>query len=263
MAISIKEDLLLPDPVEWTAQGYRITRKFQVTGLAEYSPTLRPIMAVAATDATSGFVIPAIGTGHPDRPNAVVRNVKTQCQGNDCFDVLCEYQWDQYPTNYLKSFNAGLVQATRHYDASNNLATVSYTPSGGNAQTEVVDLQRMILNATINFHFLQTQDPEALTLAYAGMVNSATWRGYPPRTWLCLPINGSTQDGVWYRNTYSFAYNPETWDQYAVFKNVDGTIPSDVAGSIVTNGSSTSGNGWGRVVIFPQTDFNSVFSFIN
>ncbi len=259
MAISIKEDLLLPQPLEWTASGYRIIRKFQITGLSQYSPTLRPIMAASATDAVTGFVIPGIGAAHPDRPEAVVRNVRTHCQGFDCFDTLCEYQWDLYPASYLKSFNAGLVQATGHYDASNNLAGVTYTPAGGNAQTQVADLHRLVLNATINFHFLQTTDPESVTLAYAGKVNSTTWRGFPPRTWLCLPVNGSTHDGVWYRNTYSFAYNPETWDQYAVFKNVDGSIPTGVAASIVTDGSQTSGNGWARFVVFQQTDFNAAF----
>ncbi len=263
MAVSIKEDLLLSEPLEWSATGYHIIRKFQVTGLAQYSPTQRPLMAVTATDAITGFVIPAIGAQHPDQPNAVVRNIKTRCQGYDCFDVLCEYQWDAYPSNYLKSFNAGLSQVLRHYDANNNLATVTYTPSGGTAQTEVADLHRLILNATISFHFLQTADPETLTLSYAGLVNSAAWRGYPPRTWLCLPITGSTRDGVWYRNTYSFAYNPETWDQYAVFKNVDGSIPPDIAGTIVTDGSATSGNGWGRFIVFSQTDFNTAFPLIN
>ncbi len=262
MTISIKEDLLLAQPLEWSATGYHIIRKFQVTGLSEYSPTQRPIMAVTATDSTTNFVIPAIGAQHPDQPNAVVRNIKAQCQGYDCFDVVCEYQWDAYPTNYLKSFNAGLVQVLRHYDADNNLATVTYTPAGGTAQTEVADLHRLILNATISFHFLQTADPESLTLSYAGLVNSVTWRNYPPRTWLCLPITGSTQDGVWYRNTYCFAYNPETWDQYAVFKNVDGSIPPDIAGTIVTDGSATSGNGWSRFIVFGQTDFNTAFPLI-
>jgi hypothetical protein len=259
MAICIKEDLLSPEPVQWNATGYRITRKFQVTGLAAYSPTLRPLMAVAATDATTGFSIPAIGAAHPDRPEAVVRHVRGLCQGFDCFDVLCEYQWDLYPSAYLKSFDASLVQVLRHYDASNNLATVTYTPPGGTPQTEVADLQRLILNATVSFHFLETADPEALTLAYAGLVNSAVWRNYPPRTWLCLPITGSTHDGAWYRNTYSFAYNPETWDEYAVFRNVDGRIPPGVAGNIVTDGSSMNGNGWGRFIVFGQTDFNTAF----
>ena len=259
MAISIKEDLLLPAPLEWTNLGYKITRKFQVTGLAAYSPTLRPIMAAAATDAVTGFTIPGVSTPHPDRPDALVESVRTLCAGADCFDVLCQYNWSLYPSTYLKSFNAGLVQVLRHYDAGNNLAAVTYTPAGGQPQTVVADLHRLILNATLSFHFLETADPESLTLAYAGMVNSATWRNYPPRTWLCLPISGSTQDGVWYRNTYSFAYNPETWDQYAVFKNDDGTIPTGIAASIVTDGSVTSGNGWSRFVVFPQADFNQAF----
>ncbi len=259
MPIRIKEDLLLAEPVQWTATGYRIIRKFQITGLSEYSPTLRPIMAVAAVDSTTGLAIPGIGVPHPDRPDAVVRHVRAVCQGFDCFDVFCEYQWDQYPGNYLKSFNGGLTQVLGHYDAANNLATVTYTPAGGNAQSEVADLHRLILTATLSFHFLETADPETLTLSYAGLVNSVAWRNYPPRTWLCLPITGGTQDGVWYRNTYSFSYNPQTWDQYAVFKNVDGTIPPGVAGAIVTDGSVMSGNGWGRFLVFGQTDFNAAF----
>lgn len=259
MPISIKEDLLLPNPLEWTQAGYQIVRKFQITGLEEYSATLRPIMAATATDSLTGFVIPAINTPHPDRPAALVRAVRSVCLGADCFDTYCRYEWDQYPANYLKSYNAGLVQTLRHYDGANNLATVSYTPVGGQAQTIVADLKRVILNATLSFHFLETADPESLTVQYAGLVNAALWRNYPPRTWLCLPVSGSTQDGIWYRNTYSFSYNPQTWDEYAVFKNVDGTVPSAIASSIVTDGSSMAGNGWGRFIVYGQTDFNTAF----
>ena len=259
MPISIKEDLLLPNPLEWTATGYRIVRKFQITGLEEYAPTLRPIMAATATDSSTGFVIPAVNTPHPNQPGAIVRAVRAVCLGPDCFDIYCRYEWDQYPSAYLKSYNAGLVQLLRPYDANNNLATVNYTPQGGQVQTMVAELKRVILNATLSFHFLQTADPEALTVQYAGLVNSLLWRSYPPRTWLCLPINGSTQDGIWYRNTYSFAYNPQTWDEYAVFKNVDGSVPAGIAASMVTDGSATAGNGWGRFVIYGQTDFNTAF----
>ncbi|MGC8623742.1 MAG: hypothetical protein ACP5VQ_00565, partial [Phycisphaerae bacterium] len=73
MAVRIKEDLLLSQPLEWSVTGYHIIRKFQVTGLSEYSPTQRPIMAVTAADSVTGFAIPAIGVAHPDQPNAVVR----------------------------------------------------------------------------------------------------------------------------------------------------------------------------------------------
>ncbi len=262
MPISIKEDLLLANPIIWTPTGYSITRKFQITGLAEYSPTLRPIMAVGATDSITGFIIPAIGTPHPDRPDAVVRQVQAVCHGNDCFDALCRYEWELLPTNYLKSFSGNLEQNHHHYDINDALATVTYTPAGGSPQTQVAELMPLRLRATLSFHFLQMLDPEASTLAYAGCVNSATWRGFGPRTWLCLPIDGSTIDGVWYRNVYRFAYNPNTWDQYVVFKNVDGAIPPDIAATIVTDGSVMSGNGWARFELYPSTDFNAAFTFI-
>ena len=262
MPISIKEDLLLENPVIWTPTGYSIIRKFQITGLSEYSPTLRPIMAVGATDSTTGFTIPAIGTPHPDRPDAVVRQVQAICNGYDCFDAVCRYEWELLPSAYLKSFTGNLEQARRHYDVNDALALVSYTPTGGTAQTQVAELTPLRLRATLSFHFLQTQDPEAATLAYAGSLNSATWRGFPARTWLCLPIEGTTVDGVWYRNVYRFAYNPNTWDQYVVFRNVDHTIPPDIAATIVTDGSVMSGNGWGRFELYPAVDFSTAFPFI-
>jgi hypothetical protein len=182
MPIAIKEDLLLENPVVWTPTGYSIIRKFQITGLSEYSPTLRPIMAVGATDSTTGFTIPAIGTPHPDRPDAVVRQVQAICNGYDCFDAVCRYEWELLPSAYLKSFTGNLEQTRHHYDVNDALALVTYTPAGGTAQTQVAELTPLRLRATLSFHFLQTQDPEAATLAFAGSVNSAAWRGFPART---------------------------------------------------------------------------------
>ncbi len=260
MGIAIKEDLLYPHAMHITRQAFRIVRKFQVTGLEAYSATKKVVMAATGTDAVTGFQIPQLGASHPDEPSAVVVDIKPQCQGYDCFDTFVTYEWQVYPSNFLESFSASLVERITHYDAAGNLAVVQYTPAGATAaKKKVAALRRLVLSATVTFHFLETANPETLTLQYAGMVNSAAWRNQPPRTWLCLPINGSTQDGIWYRNAYAFAYNPQTWDEYAVFENVDGVVPQDVSATIDTSGATYSGNGWGRFIVYGQVDFNAVF----
>ena len=47
-----------------------------------------------------------------------------------------------------------------------------------------------------------------------GAVNSASWNGYAPDTWLCVDINTRsvrTETGIRYLTRYEFAYKPEKW----------------------------------------------------
>ena len=100
---------------------------------------------------------------------------------------------------------------------------------------------------------------------------------------MVLPIQGSSQDNVWYDNTYTFKYKSDTYDRYVFFVDPDtGIVPSDIAGSVRYNGQPSylglfntgpttlptpdvngivdKGNGWGRFVPEKMIDFNLLFT---
>ncbi len=260
--LAIKEDLIHGSHVHVNPTAQTITRIFMVSGLSAFTPTQRVIEAILATDPTTGFTIPNMNTPHPDAPSLIVTDMDGQPEGDDIFRVVITYTYREYPpgpTAFLKEYRGSLRQIPTRYDANNNQATITYTPSGGQPVSKVTKLVKYSIGAVLSFRFLEKADPENLTTAYAGMINSLAWRGYPPKTWLCLPVDGDTRDGIWYRNQYSFSYRPETWDEYAIYEDADGHVPVGVANSLVTDGSTMSGNGWGRFTVQGSVDFNAVF----
>lgn len=62
---------------------------------------------------------------------------------------------------------------------------------------------------------------------YEGTVNSGFWMGASARKWLCLGIEAESNDNGWsYDVTYTFLYNPMTWDEHTFWRNDKGIIPS-------------------------------------
>jgi len=258
-ATLVKEDLLTPCSASSTLSAQVIIRSFLVEGITG-TPSDQSLQAQVANDGSN--TIPALNSPHPNNANAYVSHIVAHALGNGVFDVIVTYTYRNYPVPYLQSFHGSFRQAPTHYDVNNVKATVPYTPTNGTAQTpQVANLTRNKLTATLGFRFLQTINPESLTAAYANKTNSAVWRGYAVGTVLCLPISGTSHDGIWFENCYSFEIDADTFDEYAVFELPDGRPAPDIA-NIVTNGSAYSGNGWGRFVMNNQVDFNTVFPFI-
>lgn len=257
--ITIKEDLVRESAVTSTCNEQTLTRGFLVSGLTDPADE-QPLVAEAAVDSVSGFAIPALFAGHPAKPEAIVTRINVKALGAGSFYVTCTYTYKILPSQYLQSFRAGFRQVPTHYDATDALAVVTYTPAAGAAIKQVAALTRARVTATLSFELVEQTSPEASTTALAGNTNSDIWRGYAAGTLLVLPISGETRDGVNYRNTYSFSYDPMTWDEYAFYQDPStGRVPPDVAATVVTDGSATSGNGWGRFVVYPKITFATSF----
>lgn len=260
MAVTVKEDLLRDAAVTSTTSEQTIVRGFLVSGLGDLAASSQPLLAETATDATSGVSVPPMFAPHPSKPEAIVTRLVTKALGDGCFYVAATYAYKILPVAYLQSFRASFRQVPTHFDAADSRALVSYTPTGGSQASQVANLTRSRLSATLSFEIVESVSPEAATTANSGNTNDAAWRGYAAGTVLCLPVQGETRDGVNYRNTYSFAYDPATWDEYAFYVDSStGRVPSDVAPTLITDGSSYSGNGWGRFVMYPQIDFSTAF----
>ncbi len=256
----VKEDLLNPCSASSTLSEQVTVRSFSVQGISGAAAD-QVLQAQVADDGTRS--IPVLNSSHPDNPNSYVTHVLAHPEGNGTFLVVVTYTYRSYPVPFLQSFHGGFRQVPTHYDVNGVKATVPYTPTGGSAvKPQVAALTRNKVTAALCFRFLQTTNPEAATAAYANNTNSAVWRGYAVGTVLCLPITGSTRDGIWFENTYQFEIDPDTFDEYAVYEGPDGRPPADIATPIVTDGSAYSGNGWARFVLNDQVDFNTVFPFI-
>ena len=263
MAISVKEDLVQGTTVESTLTQQTLTRVFLVQGLSSVAADAQALEAEGAQDSETGFTIPAMGDAHPVKPELIVSKITVQAWGNGAFKVTVMYRYRVLPAAFLQSFRASFKQVIQHQDVNGVLATVTYTPTGGSAIKQVADLKGLQLSATLSFELMQTQSPESLTTSVSGYVNSDLWRGYEPRTVLSLPVSGTTEDGVYYKNTFSFAYNPETWDEFAFYIDPStGKVPPDVAAAAAPSSGTMSGNGWGRFQMFPATAFGTTFSFL-
>ena len=144
--------------------------------------------------------------------------------------------------------------------------TVSYLPEGSSDSPTnfpiIADVE--ILGGITSFRFLEQVNPEIFNYQYSGCFNTDTWRGRPPRTLKILPVNGQSDDGVWYMNTYSIEYREDTHDKYLIYRDSVGQIPYDVSKSLDYTGHTTSGNGWKRLQGTGQANklvsFSSVFA---
>ncbi len=263
MAIEVKADIKNGADLTWSTHEIKGVRVFQVTGLEQYADSAILVAALMQPG------IPAMGSGHPAMPTVPAVSYHPINRGAGTVDVRVEYVLDFTPTTYLQSFSGSFKQIPNTiYSFGQDVSTIptspdvlsqiTFTPLGGRATTKNASLTLSVLSANLTFEVVEQTSPETLTAEYAGFTNSDTFRGYLPRTVLCLPICGSTRDGTNYRNRYSFAYNPQTWDQYDVVKNADWTVPVGVAG-IVTDGSAFSGNGWGRFMMHGTTAFGTAF----
>ncbi len=260
---SYKEDLVRGAQASQNLFETRQIRVFQVYGMSAFPANSRPLIAINVQG------IPRLGDAHPNAAFAgmIVVDQGTEVADNDdVMNVFITYRWRNYLGSYLKSCGGSLqdvpkVLQTYGTASTATAVTVNYTTSGDTTVYSYVPIVRQnVIQALISFKFLEQVDPEYFNSFYPGTVNSVPWRGYPSRTLMILPINGSTQDNFWYDNTYTFRFKADTYDEYAFYHTPQGVVPQDIARSVVYDGSVTEGNGWKRLRVLPMVDFNSIFS---
>ena len=114
--------------------------------------------------------------------------------------------------------------------------------------TQGVMASKMIPQRTLTIQKEKGYSPESEAAFYVGKINSLTWRGDPPATWLCTQIEGYSDDGGYnYKVTYKFQYKYDTWDPVLVFIKDDGNPPSQ-----------TDGNSKITERIYEEVDFNNL-----
>lgn len=232
--------------------------------------------------------------------NLICVNIDTESPDNpDVIDVTATFRWRNYLGQFLKTVSGSLRQRPRIYNGGYTLTasafkyagltrtlpgpngtntgtitngvlkagtlTMMYIPGGLNNSGTLTKssvpllLNQDIMDGLLTFKFLEQLDPEYFNNTYKACVNSVPWRGYPARTMMILPITGSTQDNIWYDNQYTLQYNGATWDEFLFYVDpFSGVIPPDV--DVVYDGSATFGNGWLRIRVRQEIDFNLLFA---
>lgn len=262
----VKEDIVRGAQASQNLFETRQVRVFQVQGMSAFDANARPLIAINVNG------VPRLGEAHPNSnfSSMIVVDHQTEvCDNPDVINVFVIYRWRNYLGSYLKSCGGSLEDVPKVLQTYNTQSkamttvTINYTTSGDTVTYSYTPIVRQnIISALFSFKFFETVDPEYFNGHYPGTINLNVWRGYPPRTLMILPINGTTQDNYWYDNTYTFRYKSDTYDQYAFYHTPQGVIPQDVARSVVYDGSAVSGNGWKRLQVLPMVDFNLIFRAI-
>lgn len=146
------------------------------------------------------------------------------------------------------------VQHTFPTQYKGNAPNTVYTQGG--------EIQVQYPAANFQFEgFLNTTMPGAFRDLIHGMVNSITFLGKSPRTWLCaevgyhcvglaVPIGGGMKVPR-YKFNFEMLYNPDTWDNTVVF--IDATTGKPPANLV-------PGVGTKIIPYLPSVNFNDMFS---
>jgi len=288
MGLTVKEDIVKGAQATRDLLQTGIVRVFQVSGLSMYPS------ASVVPKALNAPGIPLMGDAHPDAAfsGCIAVNQSTEVADNfDVVNVTIYYRQRSFLGSYLKSTSGALRQVPKTAQVwvnhNNNIAIDQYNTPDNSTSSKYVKtppytvpvivqikytqgnterwypafFDANIIESMVSFRFLEQLDPEYFNMQFPGYVNSKPWRGYPARTLQIMPIQGSSQDNFWYDNTYTFKYRSDTYDEYVFFVDpYTGHVPTDVAQSVVYDGSKIADNGWGRFKALPMLDFNLLFS---
>ena len=288
IGLTVKEDIVRGAQATRDLIQTGVVRVFQVSGLSMYPS------ASVVPQALNAPGIPLMGDPHPDAAfsGCIAVNQSTEVADNfDVVNVTIYYRQRSFLGSFLKSTSGALRQVPKtaqfwvnpnnfipidQYNTPDNstsskyvktppytapiMAQIKYT-QGSTARWYPAFFNANIIESMVSFRFLEQLDPEYFNMQFPGYVNSKPWRGYLARTLQIMPIQGSSQDNFWYDNTYTFKYKSDTYDEYVFFVDPNtGQVPTDIAQSVVYDGSAVAGNGWGRYKALPMLDFNLLFS---
>ena len=244
--------ILRGSTTEQTADGEVVTEIWRVDELAVPERQMQ-------TAALAAVGIPAYGEVHPYAFSSYVsaRNVETvspdACQITITFAPITGTSGSipSETSPVVLEIGTALVQTTTELDNADAQMDVSHTYLTGDKagltdlQGGTVDIQ--VPQMVARCSRLEPGSPKAKSLTYTGKVNSITWNGDPPRTWLCMPIVGRTSGlSQPYEVTYEFMYREQTWDALVAYIDPDtGQRPPNL---VPTEGLKT-------FEVYPEIDF--------
>lgn len=221
-------DYIQGNDISLDKDGFKITRAFLVSGVTGDADER---MYNAITDAG----IPDRGDAHPGASlgSYVAYNIRCQLKdekANGIFLVFVDYGLinqnvvpddDQTP---VESVGSSVSDQETNLDVNGDPLVVEYN---GDEQTGTVSIQYP--NTILQYSRLETGSPLSKSLAYAGTINDATFKGCAAGTVLCTRIDGNGNSVTGYSVTYEFQYKPGGWTSTVAYQDANGKVPPDVA----------------------------------
>lgn len=230
-------DLVSESRLEYTADGYRVERRFLVTELSG-SADGRLYAALLAPG------VPRVGDFHPVIPGLQASRVTVSPLDPAQADVTVEYsagaagqggQETAESGGWILEFSTNTATERTWRDASGQVMYETVFGVGAVSTTvyaaEVIRPRQVLRARRADAAFSRRQ-----LLAYGGQVNLATWNGYAPRTWLCSGLTGNESEGY----TLEFSYNELSWDfeTTQTFNTLGAPLPTNI------------------YIVYPQIDFS-------
>jgi hypothetical protein len=237
--ISISQNLVAQSPKFTINQkgGQRVVL-YLVSGL---DPTLDPVTAAAsAVDASTGFVMPIYGSAYPFSSGLGLWATLLEFEPfpkESRTSVLARVtytspQWSLSPGGVKVRISSATSQTAIDTDSSGDPLKVYYTDPSGTVYDDEVHLLVPQPHTVLEIERIESGSPLATAAQYVGSVNSDSFEGGDANTWMCRSISGESLGSGQYRVSYTFEYDPNTWQEIYAFRDtVTRRTPSDVAPS--------------------------------
>jgi len=240
------------------SKGWKVTRKWVIYGVTGTTPYDRLVNCVNADDGTTQ--VPALGAAIPGSVGILLQEKQPRAITGDTFELVMNYasytisasvkNVDYVPFQpgiTTRRISATLGQTETTKDKDDNEIKLSYTypqnyiyneKKQGVTETIVARVSKLIPQKTTTLTkkvtSITASDIDAEWEAYGGKVNSATWLGGNPRTWLYAGIEAiPNQDMSEWDVSCTFQYRPDAWDDTSVFIDANtGQAPEDVDDSV-------------------------------
>lgn len=251
MAITVEFDQIDGMSAVLTENGWEITRTAIVKGLTG-TKSAKIISAVNSAEVIAAGM-PEIYDSHPDKSSAKLREIRPSIIDTDTVKCSLVYRSSGVITNppldqtiisvgssvqqvEVNKDTAGDLSVSHTYTADEILKFGPFNPALPMPVPQGGTISVFRPQTTYEYSRRQSASPGNYALDYVGKVNSSSWKGGAAKTWLCTGITGRSSDnGETYDVTFSFQYNPDTWNPEYVFLMPDGKPPA------VTNSNPQAG----------------------
>lgn len=207
---------------------------------------------------------PREGTLHPTIPNFTVFaieggelvsattarfSVTYQERGFQSLTIRTSARKEETPEGLIQ-IGATISTEETQRDKDGVPLTVTYTPPGGEPDTQGVTAEISVPRSTRRLERVERRPDLTLSDEYTGAVNEFPIWGREARTLLVTELQHVSRDGgATWNASYEFQYRPETWDGYAYHKDPETGSPTV---------GITLGNGIERKRLLAEKDFSKI-----
>lgn len=230
-------DLPNDERIELTRAGPRITRTFLVKDLrGDVDHRLHNALFVSGVPqmgeihkAVEGAFVGRVGAEHlPGSPTQARVHVEWGFFADEEDDPFFNEPDDNaVPVLEIAST---MVRKTTNFDVHGAPILLEYTrdvplpgeegPSGPELPPQVAAVEYQVSEDYVLFRRRERNDPWARSRLYKGTVNATPVFGWGPRYWMCVQLDGFTDDrGASWNVTYAFQRNVDTWDARSIYRD--------------------------------------------